>query len=156
MSDILTHVTGEQLRYAPELEIYIELVHESGFDPEMLWFPCECLGAFDNQHVDSCWLGWIAYPVWMKEPTSEVAIIERELGGRAGGWCAPAETLSYCGHPLSANCGCTVEPAGEPLDLSDEDETTYFERHHYEPTSDVDDDSSKRIDGEPASGTVDS
>lgn len=109
--NILTAVTAEQLRYEPELGVYIELVIETGFDPEALWYPCPCPYAHDGQHEDRCWLGWIAYPPWAREPTAEVPVILE---------------VPYTDVDLRVADM-----------LADEDETVYLERHHYEPTSDV-------------------
>lgn len=177
-TDILTPLTLAEIEAGAVPMLYYGIIYDTGFDPAEPWYPCGCPYRLEDSHEGDCWLGWIAYPTWMKEPTGDLVIIrshtgaiakivdarpsepmgevaiittaddviERELGGAAGGWCAPAETLSYCGHPLGADCGCVIESAGEPIDLGDEDETVYFERHHFEPVSSVDDERSDGAD----------
>lgn len=159
--DILAVMTPDLRENAPEPLLYHDLVYETGFDPWEPWYPCGCPHRLDDIHVDDCWLDWLALP--MREDTTEVSSIAMPPPG-AGGWCAPAETMNWCGHPLRENCGCefTPVPASEVvIDLSqdntvllgvmeplDEDDTAYFERHHGEPTSDVDTDEERSDDGD--------
>lgn len=126
MSDILVPITPGVRERAPTPWVYHDLVLESGVDPEESWYPCGCYGRLRNEHEDDCWLSWIAYPPWATEETTEVPVVldvpyteaEKRVADSGvatsvpdtSGWCAPAETLNWCGHALSAGCGCEFTP----------------------------------------------
>lgn len=77
--DLLTSLTPEERAYAPELQVYIGLMHELRFDPFEPWYPCGCDGRFEDAHEDDCWLGWIRYPQWMTDDTQVIDGIDQQL-----------------------------------------------------------------------------
>lgn len=119
--EILTVMTPEMRDFGPEPKIFYDTVRSTNFDPWEPWYPCGCPKKLADQHEDYCWMSWLPYPMWMREDTTEVPVIT-------------VATESSEESDVDSD-DTTLLGVVEPLD---EDETTYFERHHDEPTFDVD------------------
>lgn len=85
--EILVAMTPLAQERAPAPLIFYDVVYETGFDPWEPWYPCGCPHRLDDIHVDDCWLDWLAFPLWMREDTTEVPVLVA-----AGGWVPPEES----------------------------------------------------------------
>lgn len=79
-TDILTPLTLAEIEAGAVPMLYYGIIYDTGFDPAEPWYPCGCPYRLEDSHEGDCWLGWIAYPTWMKEPTGDLVIIRRHTG----------------------------------------------------------------------------
>lgn len=79
-TDILTPLTLAEIEAGAVPMLYYGIIYDTGFDPAEPWYPCGCPYRLEDSHEGDCWLGWIAYPTWMKEPTGDLVIIRSHTG----------------------------------------------------------------------------
>lgn len=121
-TDILTPLTLAEIEAGAVPMLYYGIIYDTGFDPAEPWYPCGCPYRLEDSHEGDCWLGWIAYPTWMKEPTGDLVIIRRHTGEIAKIVDArPPSMLRREDFNVS--------------DVDDEDDSSYVERYYSEPRS---------------------